>query len=545
MFSEGARSVRLTTVVRIRTVSAMPNGLPSSAPSRARAVTLPTLVIVGIFVTYVAAFIWRSSFEVDGRRHFALFDDAMISMTYARNLSWGHGLVWNAGERVEGITNPLWTLFMAVVHILPLPPRLASLPVQLVGGALVGVTAWAAARFARRLGATSESAWAAFLLVGFSWPLVYWSVGGGEVALVAALIALALLDVDRPGPLLYAIVGALPLVRPDGVVPAAILVAWIGYRHRSKGMIGAGVLATSVLAQTLARLAYYGEWLPNTYFLKVTGYTLFDRVTRGALVTSESLLSIGVPLLAAGFMWGLRRGGPARLAVLLFAAQALYSVFVGGDAWEYSLVPNRYLTAALPGLLAVSAVALERAILSFRVPIRALVPVAGLFAIALAPGPLGDSLRRAALLDPPDFQPFNRSQVELAYAIRSITTPDAKVAVVMAGTLPYFAERPSIDLLGKSDPVIARARPRPNSALGSRFLVYPGHDKWNYAHSIGALHPDIVVNLWRESEEATPWLIPYREVRWGGTSLWFLASSERIMWQRIGQRAASDPSGLE
>ena len=40
-------------------------------------------------------------------------DDAYISFRYARNLADGLGLVWNAGERVEGYTNFLWTLMLA------------------------------------------------------------------------------------------------------------------------------------------------------------------------------------------------------------------------------------------------------------------------------------------------------------------------------------------------------------------------------------------------------------------------------------------------
>ena len=37
-------------------------------------------------------------------------DDAFISFRYARNLAAGNGLVFNVGERVEGITNFLWTI---------------------------------------------------------------------------------------------------------------------------------------------------------------------------------------------------------------------------------------------------------------------------------------------------------------------------------------------------------------------------------------------------------------------------------------------------
>ncbi|MFQ5416191.1 MAG: hypothetical protein ACE5FL_03975 [Myxococcota bacterium] len=40
-------------------------------------------------------------------------DDAYISFRYAGNLVAGHGLVFNAGEYVEGFTNLLWTLLIA------------------------------------------------------------------------------------------------------------------------------------------------------------------------------------------------------------------------------------------------------------------------------------------------------------------------------------------------------------------------------------------------------------------------------------------------
>lgn len=51
-------------------------------------------------------YIYQTSFIVNGDRYFVLFDDAMISMRYARNFAEGNGLVWNPGETpVEGYTN--------------------------------------------------------------------------------------------------------------------------------------------------------------------------------------------------------------------------------------------------------------------------------------------------------------------------------------------------------------------------------------------------------------------------------------------------------
>ena len=69
---------------------------------RISCVTLyPAVAVVALVSAAVsAAFIARSAFEVDGRIYFSLFDDAMISMRYGRNLAEGHGLVWNPGPAV-------------------------------------------------------------------------------------------------------------------------------------------------------------------------------------------------------------------------------------------------------------------------------------------------------------------------------------------------------------------------------------------------------------------------------------------------------------
>src|SRR5436190_1119762 len=85
-----------------------------------------------------ATFVARASFTIQGQRYFSLFDDAMISMRYARMLAEGHGLVWNAGgPPVEGYTNFLWTLWMSAIHLLPLPDRLLPLIVSASGELLL------------------------------------------------------------------------------------------------------------------------------------------------------------------------------------------------------------------------------------------------------------------------------------------------------------------------------------------------------------------------------------------------------------------------
>src|SRR5512146_2324217 len=93
--------------------------------------------IVLLFFYYAWQYILASSFVINGQHYYVLFDDAMISMRYAWNLAHGNGLVWNAGERVEGFTNPLWVFYMSLVHLLPLPLREMSLPIQITGAVLL------------------------------------------------------------------------------------------------------------------------------------------------------------------------------------------------------------------------------------------------------------------------------------------------------------------------------------------------------------------------------------------------------------------------
>src|SRR5262245_16454258 len=80
------------------------------------------------------------------RRWRFVIDDAFISLRYARNLAMGHGLVYNAGERVEGYTNFLWTLFLALPHLLHVDPIAVM---KLANLALALATSWLVYRLGR------------------------------------------------------------------------------------------------------------------------------------------------------------------------------------------------------------------------------------------------------------------------------------------------------------------------------------------------------------------------------------------------------------
>ena len=65
-------------------------------------------VVLGITAISIGVGLWRAIARA------WVCDDSFISFRYAENLVSGHGLVYNVGERVEGYSNLLWTLLVAL-----------------------------------------------------------------------------------------------------------------------------------------------------------------------------------------------------------------------------------------------------------------------------------------------------------------------------------------------------------------------------------------------------------------------------------------------
>ena len=152
------------------------------------------------YVLYAAAFIRSTSFVIDATRYFSLFDDAMVSMQFAKHLASGQGLVWNAGgPRVEGYSNPLWVLYMSAFHRLGLPAAKISLAIQVSGAAAIALTMVLAWRLTKRLTNGSAPAAAAGRAHSSAFSpaeqLVAPGHGGGAVALLVTYAAWLAFDI--------------------------------------------------------------------------------------------------------------------------------------------------------------------------------------------------------------------------------------------------------------------------------------------------------------------------------------------------------------
>ncbi|HYM81406.1 MAG TPA: hypothetical protein VEY91_08345 [Candidatus Limnocylindria bacterium] len=497
---------------------------------------LATVGVVVAAVVYYAIFIWKTSFVIGPTRYFSLFEDAMVSMRYARHLASGHGLTWNVGEPpIEGITNPLWTIVMAAVHLTPLPPHQISLAVQLIGVvilvALLFVVREACERIlASRAGACPPSSAGrdaaprslsvvAMILVAFYYPLIYWTVLGMEVGLLAWLTAFAaaILLAGRSGPWFYALLAGGTFVRMDYAVVVVAFVGLAAILDRPRAIrhlqLGIGGLVVALVIQTVARWLYFHDPLPNTYYLKLTGYPPGLRVVRGAWVLLQTLAQsyglLGL-LPIAGLL--LARHSERRLLFTLlapFAILCLYSIWVGGDAWEGIVACNRYLAVGVPLVLVVaawpiSALAARVRLGRFELPCAVALALAA--ALAISP------YRATVFLDPPAYVRDNAHLTAIGLAARELTRDGASVAAAAVGAVGYYSERKIVDLLGKSDRHVARRLMRRAGEQNPMTFFLPGHLKWDYAYSIGVLRPDVIGQLWWSPREAERHLQDYEDV---------------------------------
>jgi hypothetical protein len=555
-------------------------------PDLAWSAILP--VVVSLLLS--GGLILRGQFLVDGEVFFSLFDDALISMRYARNLVEGHGLVWNPGEPpVEGYTNLLWTLWMALLHLPGVPESKISLLVRLSGATLVALNLLAVGTVARMLAPGRRTVlYGAVWLTVFSFATLFWGISGLEVGLVTLLTTAAAglaLRLERGDsrwalPLLAVVLSLALLTRPDTLALCAVVLLYAGLtapaERRGPVLLAlGGAVAVTLLGLVAFRLLYYGDPLPNTYYLKLQGADLPTRLTRGLIALGSvgvNLLYLPVALALAYFGFERpRQAGPYLLAGLV-VGHCAYSAYAGGDAWEFYPYPNRYITPVLPLLFVLAALGIEALVAaSLRVGRwRALLFLVGsvpLFLLLHALVRLAErrhpTLRALSLDDPvwttarvvvlvvaavllalsiaawrgspwtlarrlawpglavlllvfANGQAFasrvsdrggtNSNAARMArfgLGLRATTAPEATIAVVWAGAVPYFSDRPAVDLLGKSDPVIAHGR--------RRDALYPGHDKWDYRYSIGQLRPDLIAQLWQQERDPDVRLLE----RWG------------------------------
>ena len=334
------------------------------APWRDRRWRRPTVLALS-FAPWVALLAWHTNLS------WFLTDDAFISFRYARNLLEGHGLVFNPGEYVEGYSNFLWVLELAALWgLFGLRPEQAApwLSVVYTVGTLAVVLWWAArAQGLRRRGL---AAWFAMGILCSSATFAAWTSGGGletrqfTFFVLLAVVCLLLHGRDCRGLLACSLaLAAAAYTRPEGPLIAASCFAWHAAATAASGQRWSwrqfaslvAPFAVLVAAHFLFRYAYYGEWLPNTYYAKHVRpwYEAGFRYLCAAALETGLYLLLPLALAALRRAWRSRRDLAYALPLLCVAAHMLYVLRIGGDHFEYRPLDFYWPLLAVPAAHAI------------------------------------------------------------------------------------------------------------------------------------------------------------------------------------------------
>lgn len=321
-----------------------PNGAAAEAP--AGPLGAPVRIALAATLVLLLAHAWTYRF---------LTDDAYISFRYARNFARGFGLVFNPGfERVEGYSNFLWVMLLAALDRVGLAPERVAIPL----GLALTVALWAVVVRAtlERRAALGHDALLVLppLFLALSRSVAVWSTSGLETRAFELLVTWGALrlaretDASREGrepgaPLAAWLLGLAAVTRPDGVlVGACALGASVALgraaRNPRRWMPRVAPFVALVFGIELFRIAYYGAWVPNTYFAKVGG-----RLQWGAGLEYASAFALEyaaffwAPLAIAGGVRAWRAGARARVAIAACAVlpHLAYVIAIGGDHFEY------------------------------------------------------------------------------------------------------------------------------------------------------------------------------------------------------------------
>lgn len=208
-------------------------------------------------------------------------EDSLISLRYAENLASGLGLVYNPGERVFGASTPIYVLFLALLTKLGLPalPIAKSLAILADGATMLLWGGW----LLRETGSRTSAVVFA-LLFGLSPLIVPVSISGMETSFALLLLTVALLQAMRTpeqeqkgAPEWLALglpLGLLVLVRPDGGIAAAVLLALRWWRTRRLPWAAGVTAALVVLPWIVTAVIYYGTPVPHSIPAKAAAYNL-------------------------------------------------------------------------------------------------------------------------------------------------------------------------------------------------------------------------------------------------------------------------------
>lgn len=511
----------------------------------AKGVSWAALLAISVFFLSVIFVLLTLDYTSSGT-YSSLFDDAMISMRYARNIAHGLGPYWNASDKVEGFTNPFWTYLMSTVYFLTgSNDRAAPVAIQILSAGFLSSNCYAFAIISGKLkfqaGTLPVSGHKLNLLwIGASlspvlfYPNVYWSLMGMEVALltvISSLIFIIVFEDEIVGQLESTCSSSIKLffvfiacavgqsTRPDFLLfPVSVLAVKLITR-RNAGSPQYLQFSLSALAGLLLgictiaiwRIHYFGTIVPNTYLLKVKGVDIGIQLASGFGFVAPMLAYYLCFLILSLYILITRKryATPLYASVVYFIVSLAYQIRVGGDPWSYWRVfSTAFVLMSFSSFVALMPrVSSREALFNIEGPPK-VIALRSYFHSAL-PHLLWISILisnfnflktdlirplKASLINREPFSVYqvadNRQNIKTAKFLSRILPKKSKIAVFWAGTIPYYMpEYYAVDFLGKSDKYIASLADRGGPSWGGMKTV-PGHNKYDLNWTLDTYFPD-------------------------------------------------------
>jgi len=453
----------------------------------------PATVVVLLAALAVAAlFIWETRILTP-----IAIDDAYITFSYSKNLATGQGPVYGHGERVEGYSNFLWMVAVAI-GLLVSPrgadPLLVARATMIPFVALLGFATYrlARARSSRLLSIAALAVLAlaadvgtaflmgletlpamAFLMLGF-WLYVRsigadapGAGGGGDDGDGGGGGGGDTGDVARLRRWVVPVFVAVALSRIDGFIPLGFIIGFEAARRllRRDGTVRDYVVwaAPGVLVYAiwfLWRWHYYGLPLPTTYYAKALIPKLLPH--RGWEYVRDEMRANGwLALAPLGLLALVARKRIATLALVAFVAvHVAYVVRAGGDWMPY----GRFLLPLLPVMLVLAAWGGQRLAAGLRPRLgRAslvllLLPLAAMaFVVRRTERHITDEpLQQTKLAIAADQGNHVKNLKAAARILTWALAPGARLVTDYGGVFAYYTDAAPIEMWGLCNAAIAR-----------------------------------------------------------------------------------------
>lgn len=197
-------------------------------------------------------------------------DDSYIFYSYAKNLANGHGYVFNAGERVNATTSPLYTLLLALIYLIFRFLPLVTIPLI---GHLIGIASLFFICIFLMRSFKSEGA----SVFPFVLPLVFLASpllaqATGMETFLTMLLAFLCLYFYVNGKLLASSLACsfAVLARPDALLLAVVMIGYHFIRYcRLPAIRMMFVFLFPILVWIAFSLVYFGDPVPTTLSAKL------------------------------------------------------------------------------------------------------------------------------------------------------------------------------------------------------------------------------------------------------------------------------------